>query len=113
MPKLPSMYAKGAEKHRRMAEKVAAKKPKRTHKKKHHVTRVRDEELHEYNSGLHPAPVPTPSAAAEAEADKNHDLTRHTAVPGGRRRTRRRRGLLGRLIRNPTRRQLKALLGRR
>jgi hypothetical protein len=104
------MYAKGAEKHRRMAEKVAAKKPKRTHKKKHHVTRVRNEELHEYNSGLHPAPVPTPSAAKEAEADKTHDLTRGT---GGRRRTRRRRGVLARLIRNPTRRQLKALLGRR
>ena len=108
MPKLPSMYAKGAEKHRRMAERVAAKKPKRTHKKKHHVTRVRDEELHEHNTAVTEAEERR--LAAEREANERQDKARGT---GGRRRTRRRRGLLGRLVQNPTRRQLKALLGRR
>ena len=114
MAKLPSMYAKGAEKHRRMAEKVAAKKPKRTHKKKHHVIHVRNPELHEYNKGLPKAAAPSAAAAASADAaDRAQDDARGTVAARGGRRTRRRRGLLGRLIRNPTRRQLKALLGRR
>jgi hypothetical protein len=101
------MFAKGAEKKRRMVEKIAAKKPKRTHKKKHHVTRVRDEELHEHNMAVTEAEQRR--LAAEREANERQDKARGT---GGRRRTRRRRGVLARLIRNPTRRQLKALLRR-
>ena len=111
---LPHMFSRGAKaSHKRKLE-LAAKKPKRTHKKKHHVIHVRNPELHEYNKGL-PKPAEDTEAeqrrlAAEDEANESQDkargLTRRT---GGRRRTRRRRGLLGRLIRNPTRRQLKAL----
>ena len=106
------MFSRGAKaSHKRKLE-LAAEKPKRTHKKKHHVTRVRDEELHEYNTAVTEAEQRRLAAEDEANEsqDKARGLTRRT---GGRRRTRRRRGLLARLIRNPTRRQLKALLGRR
>ena len=101
------MFAKGAEKKRRMMEKLAASKPKRTHRK-HYVTRVRNE---------HTAAVTEAERqrlAAEEEANRNQDEARGT---GGRRRTRRRSlrrlGPLARLVRNPTRRELSALLRRR
>ena len=107
------MFSRGAKaSHKRKLE-LAAKKPKRTHKKKHHVIHVRNPELHEYNKGLPKAAAPSAAAAAADAADRAQDDARGTVAARGGRRTRRRRGLLGRLIRNPTRRQLKALLGRR
>ena len=106
---LPHMFSRGAKaSHKRKLE-LAAKKPKRTHTKKpHRKTVVRDEELHEHNTAVTEAEQRR--LAAEREANDNQDKARGT---GGRRRTRRRRGVLARLVRNPTRRQLKALLGRR
>lgn len=105
--KLPHMFSRGAKaSHKRKLE-LAAKKPERTHTKKHHVRRVRDEELHEHNTAVTEAEQRR--LAAEREANESQDNARRT---GGRRRTRRRRGVLARLIRNPTRRQLKALLRR-
>lgn len=106
------MFAKGAEKKRRMVEKIAAKKPKRTHKKPHRKTVVRDAALHEHNTAV--AEAEERRLEEEREANDNQDKARGT---GGRRRTRRRSlrrlGPLARLVRNPTRRQLSALLGRR
>jgi hypothetical protein len=105
------MFARGAKaSHMRKLE-LAASKPKRTHKKKHHVARVRNEELHEHNTAVTEAE--RRRLAEEAEANRNQDNARGT---GGRRRTRRRSlrrlGPLARLVRNPTRRELSALLRR-
>ena len=103
------MFSRGAKaSHKRKLE-LAAKKPKRTHKKKHHVIHVRNPELHEYNKGLPKPAAPSAAAAAADAADRAQDDARGTVAARGGRRTRRRRGLLGRLVRNPTRRQLKAL----
>jgi len=119
MPKdgVPNMFKKGAEKTKRMKEKLAAKTPKRTHKKKHHVTRVRDEELHEHNTAVTAAEQHR--LAAEKEANDNQDKARGTG--GRRRRTvrtiRMKKGEylrehhhLFRVLRNPTRRALNAEL---
>jgi len=98
--KLPHMFSRGAKaSHKRKLE-LAAKKPERTHTKKHRVARVRDEELHEHNTAVTAAEQRR--LAAEEEANRNQDeRLRH----GGRRtrRTRRTR----RVLRNPTRRALK------
>ena len=97
--KLPHMFSRGAKaSHKRKLE-LAAKKPERTHTKKHRVRRVRDEELHEHNTAVTAAEQRR--LAAEEEANRNQDEARH----GGRRtrRTRRTR----RVLRNPTRRALK------
>jgi len=115
MPKdgVPNMFKKGAEKTKRMKEKLAAKTPKRTHKKKHHVTRVR------YDHDTTVTEAEQHRLAAEKEANDNQDKARGTG--GRRRRTvrtiRMKKGEylrehhhLFRVLRNPTRRALNAEL---
>ena len=99
--KLPHMFSRGAKaSHKRKLE-LAAKKPERTHTKKHRVTRVRDEELHEHNTAVTAAEQRR--LAAEEEANRNQDEARRRGRGRRTRRTRRTR----RVLRNPTRRALK------
>jgi len=109
MPKdgVPNMFKKGAEKTRRMKEKLAAKKPKKTRKHKHRPVVV----------------VERRATAAELTAAEKERLEKEQAAneaqdkargTGGRRTIRMKKGEylrehhhLFRVLRNPTRRALK------